>query len=216
MEKLKFRGTILSIQPRIRLIRSFDEFSHAYSGYVLRISGATDQGKVTEEEGKLRKFSVAIGKGTQSKYQFQAGDQISGLCLPVPDERLETAQYYKVCMLAHVTGKVDLQKPPPPWTGIPPDLETYRNRGHRRLASRTYSSKCSACIWGCRMPVQIIIDHWEPEKKEYRFETFCYGPLSCNYYKPGPTRKVKGRKGMIYEEEDWVDEEMTGHRCPDE
>jgi hypothetical protein len=27
---------------------------------------------------------------------------------------------------------------------------------------------------------------------------------------------VPGRKGMVYEEEDWVDEEATAHRGPDE
>jgi hypothetical protein len=24
------------------------------------------------------------------------------------------------------------------------------------------------------MPVEIIIDHWNPSQKRYRFETFCY------------------------------------------
>jgi len=40
--------------------------------------------------------------------------------------------------------------------------------------------------------------------------------LSCKFYKAGPTRKVEGRKGMVYVEEDWVDEEVTGHRELDE
>jgi len=35
-------------------------------------------------------------------------------------------------------------------------------------------------------------------------------------YKPGPTRKVPGRKGMSWEEEDWVDEEAVRHRGPDD
>ena len=46
----------------------------------------------------------------------------------------------------------------------------------------------------------------------YRTETFCYGPLSCSVYKPGLTRKAPGRKGMAYEEEDWVDRDVTSHR----
>jgi len=54
------------------------------------------------------------------------------------------------------------------------------------------------------------------EERQYRFETFCYGPKSCRFYKPGPTRKVQGRKGMSWEEEDWVDEEATSHRGFDE
>ena len=39
---------------------------------------------------------------------------------------------------------------------------------------------------------------------------------SCSSYKPGPTRKVPGRNGMTYEEEDWVDQDATAHRGPDE
>ena len=62
------------------------------------------------------------------------------------------------------------------------------------------------------MPVEIIIDNWNPSKRKYRAETFCYGPLSCKLYKAGPNRKVEGRKGMVYVEEDWFDEEMTSHR----
>ena len=62
------------------------------------------------------------------------------------------------------------------------------------------------------MPVEMIIDQWNPNVKKYRYETFCYGPKSCIIYKAGPNRKVPGRKGMTYIEEDWVDEEETSHR----
>ena len=99
---------------------------------------------------------------------------------------------------------------------MPPTLEVYRARGHRRLAARTYDTKCSACIWGCQMAVEMIVDHWNPSVRRYRRETFCYGPKSCTSYKAGPTRKVPGRKGMSWEEEDWVDDDATAHRGPDD
>ena len=66
------------------------------------------------------------------------------------------------------------------------------------------------------MAVEIIVDHWNPTLRRYRYETFCYGPLSCSLYRAGGTRKVPGRRGMTYEEEDWVDEEAISHRGPDE
>ena len=37
--KLSWQGEILSVQPRIRLTRSFDERSHMYLGYALRVQG---------------------------------------------------------------------------------------------------------------------------------------------------------------------------------
>ncbi len=79
-----------------------------------------------------------------------------------------------------------------------------------------YDSKCTTCIWGCRMPVEMIIDQWNPSQKQYRFETFCYGPKICPFYRSGPPRKVPGRKGMSYTKEDWVDEDATSHRGPDD
>jgi len=55
------------------------------------------------------------------------------------------------------------------------------------------------------MPVELFIDPWNPAYR-YRFETFCYGPRSCTFYKADAPRKVPGRKGMTWVEEDGVDE----------
>ena len=207
-EKVVWSGRVIAVQPRIRLTRSFDQRYHSYLGYVLRIDGSTG-----DEQGE---FQIAVGKAAHNKHRFQEGMELSGLGVPVPDPRLETAGFYKASgfkVLKEAAGK---RPPAPPFLGVPPDLETYRSRGHRRLAAKTYDSKCWACIWGCRMPVEMIIDHWNPSKKQYRFETFCYGPKSCSLYRPGPRRKVPGRKGMTYVEEDWVDEDATAHRGPDD
>lgn len=106
---------------------------------------------------------------------------------------------------------------PPPWHGPAATIEVYRARGHRRLATKTYETKCSSCVWGCRMAVELIKDHWKPHVgRTYRTETFCYGPKSCRLYKAGPPRRAPGRRGMVWIEEDWVDEDGTSHRRPDE
>ena len=60
---------------------------------------------------------------------------------------------------------------PPPWHGVPPALLVYRERSHRRLAAQTYQQKCARCIWGFQMPVEMIIDQWDPSKRRYRTET---------------------------------------------
>ncbi len=203
-EKLLFEGKVISVQPRIRLMRSFDERSHSYLGYALRINGVIG--------GKEREFSIGIGKSTQEKFKFVVGDGISGVCLAVADVRQESVDYYKVTKIKKNEATLKEADNRPPWEVLTPSLEEYRGRGHRRLSARTYESSCWACIWGCRMPVEIIVDNWNPSKCQYRFETFCYGPKSCKLYKAGPTRKVPGRKGMSYEEPDWVDEQETEHR----
>lgn len=197
-----------SIQPRIRLTRSFDQRSHTYLGYVLRLSGT-----VGDRQGE---FLVAIGSAAHQKHHFRVADLVSGESQSVLDSRLEVAEYYQTSKLKLIGRPERAPSDSPPWLGVPPDLPTYRERGHRRLDVRTYEARCQDCIWGCRMPVEIIVDHWNPRQRRYRFETFCYGPKSCSLYRPGPTRKVPGRNGMTWEEADWVDEEATAHRSRDE
>lgn len=206
--KIEWSGRIQAVQPRIRLMRSFDERSHSYLGYVLRFEGTID-----DEPGES---IIALGKAAQAKHRFRVGMEVSGLADPVPDTRLETAGFYKASGLKIINDAEGDFPASPPFHGVPPDLETYRSRGHRRLDTRTYDAKCMTCIWGCRMPVEMIIDQWNPSKKQYRFEAFCYGPKSCPIYRPGPARKVPGRKGMSYIEEDWVNEDDTAHRGPED
>ncbi len=206
--KVIWSGKVISAQPRIRLTRSFDQRSHTYLGYTLVVQGSVG--------GKERTFAVGVGKEAQAKHQFRAGDVVSGKSEEVRDPKIEASEYYKTSELKVLERETEQGGTGPPWRGVPPSLEVYRERGHRRLDPRTYESKCGVCIWGCRMPVEMIIDQWNPRKKKYRFETFCYGPKSCRFYKAGPTRKVPGRGGMVWEEEDWVDEDAVSHREIDE
>ncbi|MEA3377281.1 MAG: hypothetical protein U9R72_13910 [Chloroflexota bacterium] len=207
MEKVAWSGQVVSVQPRIRLGRSFDERYHTYLGFCLVLEGSVG--------GEDRQFSVGIGKATQQRHEFRVGDEVRGTSVPVADPRKEPVEFYRTSKLkVGERGAVEPESPPP-WHGVPPDLETYRERGHRRLSARTYQARCTTCIWGCRMPVEMIIDPWNPQKR-YRFETFCYGPKTCPVYKPGPRRIVPGRKGMRWEEPDWVDEQATAHRGMDE
>ena len=208
IEKVVWSGRVVAVQPRIRLMRSFDERHHSYLGYVLRVDGTC--GDETCE------YQIAVGKASHVKHRFQAGMDVCGVSVPVSDPQLETASFYKTSSIKVGKEAEAGLSAAPTFPGVPPDLDTYRGRGHRRLDVRTYESKCTTCIWGCRMPIEIIIDQWNPSKKRYRFETFCYGPKSCPFYRSGPTRKVPGRKGMSHTEEDWVDDDATSHRGSDD
>lgn len=206
--KINWRGDITSVQPRFRLLRSFDERHHTYLGYALRIRGSIN--------GNRAEAWFGVGKASHEKHRFEVGQAARGQAHAVADSRVEPVDFYKVSRLTIESWR-EPAGTPPPWWGVAPPIEIYRNRGHRRLSTKTYSSAaCSSCIWGARMPVEIIVDHWNPKQKRYRFETFCYGPKSCPLYRPGPTRKVPGRRGMTYEEEDWVDDELTAHRGADD
>ncbi len=206
--KIPWHGRLTAVQPRIRLTRSFDERSHTYLGYALRVDGTVGDERC--------EFWIGVGKGAHAKHRFEVDIVVSGECHPVVDPRLEVVEFYKVSKLAVHERETKQGSRCSPWLGVPPDLPVYRARGHRRLDARTYSAKCSVCIWGCPMAVEIIVDHWNPSVRRYRTETFCYGPKSCPSYRAGPKRKVPGRRGMSYTEEDWVDEGATSHRSDDE
>lgn len=148
--KRYFLGEVLSVQPRIRLTRSFDQLGHTYLGYVLRVRGTLD--------GEAGELVVAIGKAAQAKHAFRAGDTVEGKGEPVPDKRLENADLYKISGLKLLAREPQETAAPPPFLGVPPLLEVYRQRGHRRLSARTYSAKCTSCIWGCEMAVEMIVD----------------------------------------------------------
>ena len=197
--KIPWHGVLLSVQPRIRLTRSFDQRSHTYLGYALKVRGSA--------ANEAREFLVGVGQGAHSKHHFRAGSRVSGDALPVPDARLEMVEFYRASKLKVGLPEAEQEEPPPPWRGVPPQLTVYRERGHRRLAARTFQEKCWSCMWGCRMPVEMIIDQWNPSRRRYRTETFCYGPRSCPFFRAGPVRTVPGRRpGMMYSEEDWVDD----------
>ena len=132
-EKVDWKGEVLSVQPRIRLLRSFDQRSHSYLGYVLRVRGALG--------GEAREFSVALGKGAHEKHRLRAGDQVSGKGERVPDPRAETADLYKVSGLVVIARGSEAGADPPPFPGVPPALEVYRARGHRRLSAKTYTTR---------------------------------------------------------------------------
>jgi hypothetical protein len=57
---IAWTGILRSIQPRIRLTRSFDERSHTYLGYVLILDGTVDN--------EQRTFSVGIGPAQHMKF----------------------------------------------------------------------------------------------------------------------------------------------------
>ena len=163
-DKLPWEGRLTSVQPRIRLNRSFDQRSHGYLGYALRVRGTIGDSD--------REFLVGIGKAAQAKHEFRAGDIVCGQSQPVLDNRLEAVEFYKTSKLKVIARAKEEHQNPPPWLGVPPILEIYRERGHRRLDARTYDARCQSCLWGCRMAVEMIIDQWNPVQRRYRFETF--------------------------------------------
>lgn len=157
--KIKFNGTITAVKARIRLLRSFDQVHHAYLGYTLVMDAVVD--------GKDWKgCRIAVGQKTHEKHIFLKGDHISGEAVPIEHSEQERADFYKVSGLKLISrGDASENHPADMNGGIASPLSVYRENGHLRLDPKTYESKCSLCSWGLVMATEIILDHWNPSRK---------------------------------------------------
>lgn len=204
-DKLHWSGRVVSIQPRVRLIRSFDHRRFEYGGFVLAIEG--------DDAGEDEPLRVTLGRATQRRHRVRFGDVVSGASVRVPDEKREVAAWYRTTEFAVHERGPEPSRSGPPWLGVPLSPAGYRARGHRRLSARTYHESCRACLWGALMPVAIRLDPWDASRVRHRTETFCYGPLLCPTYRPGQRRRIFGPAGAVLEPEE-VDVRATSHRRP--
>lgn len=195
---LEFSGEIVAVKARIRLLRSYDQISHAYQGYTLVMKGEVGG-------ARIESFKVGVGPAAHAKNGFRRGDKLTGRAVPVAHPTTEWADYYKTSKLKIVErGPESEVRPADPEGGIAPPIEVYRANGHRRLDARTCSTVCVACPFGLTMPTEITIDQWNPQTVKWRYETHCYGPKDCPRYKPGAPREVQGRKPDMV----WIDDDV--------
>lgn len=101
-----------------------------------------------------------------------------------------------------------------PWIGALPNLTTYDWLGARMLDAKCWKNKCFQCKWAAMANVAIEYDFGVSQK--HRFESFCYGPKNCKFYKMGRARAVpyKGRGSAL--DEGWLDEICTENRDDEE
>src|SRR3990172_5076345 len=129
--KTGFEGTITSVKPMIRLIRSFDQISHAYLGYTLVMDAVVD-GK---EWNGLR---VVVGQKTHEKNRFHIGYCVSGEALPIEMPEKEWADIYKVSGLKIISrGDSAEDRPADIKDGIAPPLTIHTEKGQRHTHHHT-------------------------------------------------------------------------------
>ena len=101
-------------------MRSFDERSHSYLGYLLILDGHVD--------GVARQFTVRIGPGVQAKHAIRAGDLLAGVAHLPADPAREAADLYRASGLRFEARGLEPSSSGPPWTMRPPALEVYCER----------------------------------------------------------------------------------------
>lgn len=190
--KMNWQGEIVAIQPRTRVWRYLtDNRTHYHIGFNLFILGASSDGK--------KQFSVAISEKQQFKGLFRIGDVLEGTGWTKQYEEREFADYYRAGSLKVLNkASVHLETVSPPWMMLPPTMQIYEERGARLLSKSLWETKCFKCMWANMAYVEIQWD-FDKNTKKYRFETFCYGPKTCKFYKMGRSRSIpyKNRSSAI-------------------
>jgi len=129
----------------------------------------------------------------------------------------EYADYYRAGALKRTkpnTMPID-ERDAPPWTDNLPDMATYEWRGCRVLSKACWKGKCFKCKWAAMANVTIEYD-WGVKQK-WRFESFCYGPKSCKYYKRGADPMIPYKNdGSTPDSHGGFDEICTENRDWDE
>ena len=202
-EKRTWSGTIVSIQPRTTVWRyRLDNRTHSHLGYNLFLDGEVN--------------GVAISEKQQQKAQFRIGDKIKGTAWTKMYAVTEYADYYRAGALKVVERAAAPQDAgsPPPYLAPLPDMATCERRGARMLSASCYKGKCFQCVWATMAAVDIEYD-WGVKQK-YRFESFCYGPKSCKFYKMGRPRAVPYKGDSPSYDDGCLDEILTEGRSWDE
>lgn len=203
--KVNWQGKIVSIQPRTRVWRYLtDNRTHYHLGYNFFIEGHSSDSK--------KQFTVAISEKQQIKGLFRIGDVLEGTAWTKRYEEREFADYYKAGSLKLLDRTNEKYEAiPPPWVMMPPSIQTYEERGTRILSKSLWETKCFKCVWANMANVEIQWD-FDRDIKKYRFETFCYGPKSCKYYKMGRPRSVPYKKRDSALDDGYLDELCTDGR----
>lgn len=203
--KLNWQGEIVSIQPRTRVWRYLtDNRTHYLLGYNFFMIGSSGTGK--------KQFTVAISEKQQLRGLFRIGDVIEGTAWTKKYEEREFADYYRAGSLKLLDrADENLEIVQPPWIMMPPTIQIYEERGARLLSKSLWETKCFQCVWANMANVEIQWD-FDKDIKKYRFESFCYGPKSCKFYKMGRPRSVpyKNRGSAI--DDGYLDELCTEGR----
>lgn len=206
--KIKWQGTIKSIQPRTRVWRYMtDNRTHYYLGYNIFLEDECNE--------DLIEFAVAISEKQLQKCGFQIGDKIMGTAWTKKYPKREFSDYYRAGALKIIEKNSKAVETFCPFTGILPKMDVYEYRGARMLSKSLWKGKCFTCYWATMANVEIQWD-FDKDIKKYRFESFCYGPKSCKYYKPGRARSVPYKNRDSALDDGCLDEMCTENREGDE
>lgn len=167
-DKFEIRGKILAVQPRIFFEGTADEVQHKYLGFCLLIS----------DELSEREIKVGISDKLNTTHRPLKGLIVLLTCEKTPKDATDVVEFYNVSNFS-IIGGIREKSDRPPFSTEPPDIKGFQRKGYRRLDPKLLNGggPCKVCIWGSSQG-----------RSNIQSETYCYGPLDCEIYRPGEER----------------------------
>lgn len=240
--KVSWHGTVVSIQPRSTVWRYLiDNRTHRECGFNIFLKGSIDADEdVICESQNSYDFCIAISDKQQQKLEIGIGDELQGTAWTKLYPETEFADFYRAGSLKKIKADDKQIKPEvfldekhaasdgtpiprvfsdkypgPVWKMLPPPLEVYAYRGARMLSKSCWKGKCFQCVWANMANVTVEYN-FDTNNVKHRFETFCYGPQDCKYYKMGPARAVPYYNMKGIKDQGWLDEICVEYRTKPE
>ena len=231
--KIVWHGIVVSVQPRSTVWRYLiDNRTHRECGFNIFLKGNIegDENLISENHEGDYDFCIAVSEKQEQKLEIGIGDELQGTAWTKLYPETEFADFYRAGSLKKIKAgdypirpevirdeknprydgtpipRVFSDKyPGPAWKMLPPPLEVYTWRGARMLSRACWKGKCFQCVWANMANVTIEYN-FDTNNVKHRFETFCYGPKDCRFYKMGPARSVPYYRMSGVKDQCWLDE----------
>ena len=231
--KIVWHGIVVSVQPRSTVWRYLiDNRTHRECGFNIFLKGNIegDENLISENHEGDYDFCIAVSEKQEQKLEIGIGDELQGTAWTKLYPETEFADFYRAGSLKKIKAgdypirpevirdeknprydgtpipRVFSDKyPGPAWKMLPPPLEVYTWRGARMLSRACWKGKCFQCVWANMANVTIEYN-FDTNNVKHRFETFCYGPKDCRFYKMGPARSVPYYRMSGVKDQGWLDE----------
>ncbi len=199
-----FIGRIISIQPRVKVLRSKDESrKHDMIGYILFMKDLHEGGK--DFVLGRKEFTVGITLRDMESHGFMPGDIVAGKAWVKADEMAEVADLYRAGYMMRFADPKAVSKEGVPYDAPVLSSLAYDQLGCRVLDPKTWETKCQKCIFGAKAVVAVDLQ-WGSKNRLIRHETFCYGPLVCPLYERGEAPQIPNLDGKVYLDTGKLDE----------
>lgn len=188
MTPIRFWGTVLTVKPRLTLVKFAGDTTAHCEGFVAHFDGTVTVG---DQSPVTRRFSVSFGAATFQNQRITRGDLLRGEAHPVPDGTEDVpADFYRVGVLRTIARGADnagtaALPTDTPRTDPPFPAEAAMAAPRRALHPDNLETDgpCLPCSYGVVVPVVRLNDPRDYRNGIWSHVPACLGPEDCPHFR---------------------------------